>query len=469
MLYRKGAVKGRVPNEIAKFTSSLNSDRRIAKATVKVVKAHVEHLCEIGVLKNNVCYEILAVLRDLEKNILKNYPKEGFEDVHEYIEYYVIEKLGEDLGGFINLGKSRNDQVTTAIRLVLKEEILNVLNEILSLQHSLLIKAKENIETIALGYTHQQKAQVTTIAHHLLAYYDALNRDFERIIASLSRVDASPLGASALTGNSIPGYDRSKVARKLGFSKILENTEDAVASRDYILEVMLNLTILMINISRFVEDLILWSMNELNYVIIPNNHAATSSIMPHKRNPVTLEVIRAKVAEILGYTVAACTLLKSLPYSYNLDLQELTPLLWKTIDITKESLSILRDFIEKAKFNKERLMESIVRHLAMGFNDLAEYITLTYNVPFRKVHRILGELSVNEKVNAAKIADTLREKLGIEISEKEILNMLNFRELILRRKVQGSPNFTEVKRMINEREIKLYEKKNIITKFQSKT
>ena len=469
MLYRKGAVEGEVPKLISNFTSSLKYDKKIAKATVKVILAHVEHLCEINALKQDVCSKILSILKELYEGILENYPEEGFEDVHEYIEYYIISKLGEDIGGYVNLGKSRNDQVITAIRIVLKEEIIKILEEITKLQYTLLEKAKEHIETLAPGYTHQQKAQITTLAHHLLAFYDALDRDYDRIYESLKRIDASPLGSAAMVGNTISGYSRIRVARKLGFSRIVENTEDAIASRDFILEAIFNITILMNNISRFIEDLILWSMNELSYIILPEHHVATSSIMPHKRNPVTLEIIRAKTAKVLGYATSAYTLLKSLPYSYNLDLQELTPILWEIIDCCSETLTVLDNLLSNIRFNEERLLKSISENITLHFSDLAEYITLKYGVPFRKVHRILGEISREKHVTLHSIIKQLREKLGIDISEGELREILNPVNFLKRKSVTGSPNPKEVRALINKRMKSLLNRKSKLTRLQSKS
>ena len=469
MLYRKGAVEGEVPSFISNFTSSLKYDRKIAKATVKVVMAHIEHLCEINAINTNICHKTLERLKELYGGILEKYPNGKFEDIHEYIEYYIINKLGEDVGGYVNLGKSRNDQVATAIRIVLKDEIINLLEGIIKLQHTLLNKAKEHVETLAPGYTHQQKAQITTLAHHFLAFYDALDRDYERIHGSLERIDASPLGSAAMVGNTIPGYDRVRVAKKLGFSKIVENTEDAIASRDFILEAIFNIAILINNISRFVEDLILWSMNELGYVELPENHVATSSIMPHKRNPVTLEVIRAKTAKVLGYATSAYALLKSLPYSYNLDLQELTPILWKIIDDCKGILAVLSDLLSRVRFNEERLLKSVSENITLCFSDLAEYITLKYNVPFRKAHRVLGEISKRKHITLHSISEYLREKLSIDIKERELEEILNPIHSLKRKTVTGSPNPKEVRALINKRIKSLLDKESKLSRLRSKS
>jgi len=469
LLYRKGAVEGEVPNFILNFTSSLEYDKKIAKATVKVVIAHIEHLCEINAISTNVCHKILEALKELYDVILENYPNGKFEDVHEYIEYYIVNKLGEDVGGYVNLGKSRNDQVVTAIRIVLKDEIINLLKGIVKFQHVLLNKAKEHVETLVPGFTHLQKAQITTLAHHFLAFYDALDRDYERIYGSLERIDASPLGSAAMVGNTIPGYDRVRVAKKLGFSKIVENTEDAIASRDFILEAIFNIAILINNISRIVEDLILWSIDELGYVMLPECHVATSSIMPHKRNPVTLEIIRARAAKVLGYVTSAYALLKSLPYSYNLDLQELTPILWGIIDECKEILAILSDLLSKIKINEERLFKSVSESITLCFSDLAEYITLKYGVPFRKVHRVLGEISKNKPITLHSVSEHLREKLSVNIKESELKEILNPIHSLKMKSVTGSPNPKEVRSLINKRIRSLIDKESKLSRLRSKS
>lgn len=467
MLYRGGAISKNIEDFILKFISSLPYDKKIAKNTIKVVKAHIMQLYKSNILKKDDYEKIFRVLNELDKEILKNYPSLNFEDVHEYIEYAIIKKLGLEIGGNINIGKSRNDQVATAIRMTLREEILEVATLILKLNETILLKAKENIETLIPGYTHQQKAQITTLAHHLLAFYDVFTRDVERLLDVLKRVNLSPLGSAAMVGHGIEGYDRVKIAEILGFDDIVENTEDAIASRDFILETLSVLTIFMLNVSRLIEELILWSMNEVSYIKIPDTHAATSSLMPHKRNPATLEIIRAKVSEVLGRTVLAYSMIKSLPYSYNLDLQELTPHLWLTIDIVKDTLHVLIDFLNKVEFKKDTLFQAI-KDVNLLFTDLAEYITIEYKKPFRTVHKVLGELAKKNVENPYVIARYLKLKLGIEVTFDEIASVLNPEKSIYRKKVVGSPNPSYIKLTIIKKEKFMKTLRNKLEKFRAK-
>ena len=243
------------------------------------------------------------------------------------VEEAVLKETGPEVGGNLHIAKSRNDQVTTAIRMQLRNELVGLMLQVLDMQRSLLETAAKHVDTVILEYTHLQAAQPVTFAHYLLSHVQALERDLNRLQGAYERVNMCPLGAGALATTSFP-ISRQRTAALLGFDSVLENSIDAVGSRDFILETQSALTLLAVNLSRLAEDLIIWSSQEFGTVELPDEFTSTSSIMPQKKNPEVLEVIRARASYALGDFVASAAALKSLPTVYNLDFQEVTPKLW---------------------------------------------------------------------------------------------------------------------------------------------
>ena len=262
------------------------------------------------------------------------------EDVHMAVEEAVLAETGPEVGGNLHIAKSRNDQVTTAIRMALRSELIKIMQLTIDMQQSLLETAAKHTQTIILAYTHLQAAQPVTFAHYLLSHADALGRDLERLQAAYKHVNLCPLGAGALATTSFP-INRKKTAQLLGFSDVLENSIDAVGSRDFILETQSALALLAVNFSRLAEDLIIWSSAEFGTVELLDEFTSTSSIMPQKKNPEVLEVIRARASYALGDFVASTAAVKSLPSTYNLDFQEITPKLWASTDNLSASLSYI--------------------------------------------------------------------------------------------------------------------------------
>ncbi|MEM0101367.1 MAG: argininosuccinate lyase, partial [Candidatus Methanomethyliaceae archaeon] len=275
------------------------------------------------------------------------------------------------------------------------------------------------------------------------------------LISSYKRINISPMGSAALAGT---GYniDRIKLANYLGFDGLVENTLDAVSTRDFALEVVSNLAIMMIDISRLAEEIIIWATSEFNYIELPDEHSSTSSIMPQKKNPVTAEILRAKCGEILGELISMLTIMKALPLSYNLDMQELTPHLWKACEITNKSIYIISDLIDKIKFNENRMIESIINSSSVA-TELADTLVKYYGIPFRISHKIVGEI-VKEiypqslsKMNPEEISEMIYKKIGkrpeVEIIKKAIDPYYNINV----RNVIGGPSPSEIDKMINSR------------------
>lgn len=331
-MLRKGRFENPMNPDAAKYSSSLEDDLRLFDAVVQINIAHVWMLKDNDIIEESSARQILDALSDLQEESLDNLElREELEDIHMVVEEYVKERTGEDTGGKLHTAKSRNDQVSTAIRMVLREGILEIQELMSGLIDTLTQLAENHLETVMPGYTHLQVAEPTTFAHYLSSYGNAFSRDIERLSGSYEHTNRCPLGACALAGTSF-SIDRGTTSVLLGFDGISENTIDATGGRDFVLQVMSDLAILMINISRFVEEISLWSSSEFGMIEVPDDFSSTSSIMPQKKNPVIAELARAKSGRTAGNLLGGLSIMKNLTQAYNLDLQELTPLLWDSVD-----------------------------------------------------------------------------------------------------------------------------------------
>jgi argininosuccinate lyase len=359
----------------------------------------------------------------------------------------------------LNLAKSRNDQVATAVRLVLRGFILSIASSLSRLRKVILQRCEENIETVMPGYTHLQHAQPITLAHHLLAHHDALMRDNERLMESYKRVNLSPMGACALatTGFRI---DRSMVSELLGFDGIVEDSIDAVSARDFAVEVISCLAMLMTDLSRLSEELVLWSTQEFSIVEMPDEYSSTSSIMPQKKNPVVAELVRAKTSKVYGNLLSSLSILKGLTYSYNLDLQDLTPSIWDSCQIALATIDVFKNMLEKVKFNEKRLLELAKSNMSTA-TELADTLVREQKIPFRTSHRIVGMLVRRALSEGRSLDQVVREDLNdaikdntgksASISEEVLRKVFDPMENVKMRLVRGGPSPKEVLRMIKER------------------
>ena len=380
-----GGRLGNVREDVAKFTSSRKDDARLADAVLAINKAHVVMLMEQKIIQWQDGAKILSALQKQDSQKLDP----NAEDVHMAVEEAVLAETGPEVGGNLHIAKSRNDQVTTAIRMALRNELLGIMQQVLDMQESLLATASKHTETVILAYTHLQPAQPVTFAHYLLSHVDGLGRDLQRLQSAYERVNLCPLGAGAFATTSFP-INRKTTAELLGFDAVLENSIDAVGSRDFILETQSALTLLAVNLSRLAEDLIIWSSPEFGTVELPDEFTSTSSIMPQKKNPEVLEVIRARASYALGDFVASAAALKSLPSTYNLDFQEITPKLWASTDNLKASLNIFTQLIPNLKVSSN--VEGKAAAGFVGATELANMLVRKYNVAFRTSHKIVGAL-----------------------------------------------------------------------------
>lgn len=440
-------------HEAASFNSSLEFDKRIFEADIELNTAHTTMLAKQGIIPEKTATNILKALKDLKEEGIEALDLDlSVEDIHMAVENYVTSKIGEE-AGYMHTAKSRNDQVATDLRLVLKKEIKIIGLNILNFIEEIINMADEHKETIFVGYTHLQHAQPTTFAHHLLAYANALRRDYERLMDAYKRVDMNPLGSAALTTTSFP-IDREMTTELLGFSRIMENSIDGVSSRDFIAETVFSLSMLTSTFSKICEELINWSTYEFGVVEIAYEYSSTSSIMPQKKNPDIAELARAKSAILTGELMTIMTILKALPYSYNKDLQEITPHLWNAVDNAKSILSIMHGMLSTITLNKERASELAKSNFATA-TELADILVREKNMPFRTAHKIVGRMvtvALDDNVSIdnidLKFLDSISQELfdkPLDLEEDLIRKALDPLENVRSRKVIGgsSPEATQ--------------------------
>jgi argininosuccinate lyase len=454
-LTRGGRLSGDLTSDVARLTSSAEHDLYIADDVVEINLAYVLLMTKAGLLSREEGRLLSSALANLTGSIKAIPPK--MEDVHMVIENEVTNKVGPEVGGKLHTGKSRNDQVATALRMRLREFLLRICRELLDLEECLLTKASKNIETIMPGFTHLQHAQPVTVAHYLLAYHDIFRRDLDRIVSCYGRVNLSPMGAAALAGT---GYkiDRLALAKYLGFDGLVENTMDAVASRDFALEAAAVLALLMVDVSRLAEEVVVWSSFEFGYLKLPDDHSSTSSIMPQKKNPVTAEILRAKCGDVFGELSSMITIMKALPLTYNLDMQEVTPHLWRACEASSISLRVLADLIRKMDFDSDRLREVVRKDFSVA-TELADLLVREGGLPFRKSHQIVGGLvrdlcasssSLTEE-SPERLSDMLFRSAGVKISADLVKRAVDPVSNVNIRTTLGGPSFAETRRMADER------------------
>ena len=375
---------------VEEFTASIAFDRRLYRQDIQGSIAHARMLVRQGILTPEEGEKIIAGLEEIEKEI------EGSqftftaarEDIHMHIEARLQEKVGP-VAGKLHTARSRNDQVATDLHLYVKEEAAAVMALIARLQETILHLAEKHLGVIMPGYTHLQRAQPILFSHHLLAYFEMLERDWQRFRDCACRADCSPLGAGALAGTSFP-IDRQFTASQLNFSSCYRNSIDAVSDRDFVLEFLAAAAILMQHLSRFCEELILWSSQEFAFIELDDAFATGSSIMPQKKNPDVPELIRGKTGRVYGNLVALLTTMKGLPLAYNKDLQEDKEPLFDTVDTIKDCLTIFAPLLATMEVKEENMAQAAAGGFANA-TDAADYLAKK-GLPFREAHRVVGNL-----------------------------------------------------------------------------
>lgn len=391
------------------FNASITFDKRLYKEDIAGSIAHAKMLVKQGILTQKEADTIVSALSAIEKDIAQD--KVTFsidsEDIHMNIESILTERIG-DVGKKLHTARSRNDQVAVDCRLFVKEEIEQVKELLHGLLKALTVLAEKNQETIMPGYTHLQRAQPVTFAYHLLAYCQMFKRDISRFEDCRDRMDWLPLGSGALAGTTYD-TDREFLATELGFSHVTENAMDSVSDRDFVIEYISACSICMMHLSRFCEELILWSSKEFSFVEISDIYATGSSIMPQKKNPDMAELIRGKTGRMYGDLVAILTVMKGLPLAYNKDMQEDKEPLFDATDTLKNSLNIFTEMISTMEVRTDQ-MEKAAKYGYMNATDAADYL-VEKGIPFRDCHAIIGSLVLYCINNNCAIEDCSLEKL----------------------------------------------------------
>ena len=391
-------------NELVQaFNESLSFDCRLYRQDIQGSMAHVTMLAKQGILTETERDQILTGLEGIRKDIEEGTltPDPQYEDIHTFIEAALIDRIG-DVGKKLHTGRSRNDQVALDMKLYIRDELPELNRLLKDLMETLANLMEENADTIMPGFTHLQKAQPTTLAHHLGAYYEMFRRDLSRLADMGNRMNECPLGAGALAGTTYP-LDREYTAELLGFDRPTENSMDSVSDRDYLIDLLSALSIIMMHLSRFSEEIILWNSNEYQFVIIDDAYSTGSSIMPQKKNPDVAELIRGKTGRVYGALFGLLTTMKGLPLAYNKDMQEDKEGVFDALDTVTDCLTLFTGMLRTMKFRRDVMEKSAARGFTNA-TDAADYL-VNHGIPFRDAHSIIGQLVL------------LCEKKGISLDE----------------------------------------------------
>lgn len=373
------------------YGASILFDWRLHRQDIEGSIAHARMLAKQGIIAGSEAVTIVKGLNSVRKEMERGkfHFKTELEDIHMNVEARLFEKIGE-VAGKLHTARSRNDQMALDLRLFVKEETRKTIDKIKALQTSLMVLAEANKDVIMPGYTHLQQAQPVVLAHHLLAYFEMFQRDKERFQDCLRRTDVLPLGSGALAGVPYP-IDREFLARQLGFSKVSNNSLDAVSDRDFIIEYEAAAAIAMMHLSRLAEELILWSSTEFGFIEIGDAFTTGSSIMPQKKNPDVAELARGKTGRVYGHLMGILTVMKSLPLAYNRDMQEDKEGLFDTVDTLQASLEAFAGMVKTVEVNTKRIAQAMKADYILA-TDLADYL-VKKGMPFRKAHGVIAKLS----------------------------------------------------------------------------
>jgi argininosuccinate lyase len=421
------------------FNSSIRIDSRMYKQDILGSMAHAKMLSECGIISSDeaalICSGLESILADIENGAVE-FEVEA-EDIHMNVEKLLTERIKE-AGKKLHTARSRNDQVALDLRMYLKEEILSIRKLLIDLESALLEIAQRNTTSILPGYTHLQRAQPVTFGHHLMAYFEMLKRDIERLDDCYKRTNIMPLGSGALAGTTYP-VDRHMVAKELGFPSITANSIDAVSDRDFAIEFSFCLSVIMMHLSRFCEELVLWSSHEFGFIEMDDSFSTGSSIMPQKKNPDVAELIRGKTGRVYGNLVTLLTLMKSLPLAYNKDMQEDKEAVFDSIDTATSCIAIFTEMISTVKINKDNMHKAACGGFTNA-TDLADYL-VKKGMPFRTAHEITGKLVLYCIDNKKSLEELeLNEfKLFSELVEEDIYGNISVENCVNMRNLPGGP------------------------------
>ncbi len=430
------------------FNASISFDQKFFVQDVQGSMAHVKMLTKQGILTNDEMTQILSglesILKDVQEGTLEI--TDEYEDIHSFVEANLIERIG-DAGKKLHTGRSRNDQVALDMKLYTREEVTQI-NELLKELLEVLIHImEENLETYMPGFTHLQKAQPITLAHHMGAYFEMFKRDRQRLDDIYERMNYCPLGSGALAGTTYP-LDRAYSAELLDFNGPTLNSMDSVADRDYVIELLSAMSTIMMHLSRFCEEIIIWNSNEYRFVEIDDAYSTGSSIMPQKKNPDIAELVRGKTGRVYGALISILTTMKGIPLAYNKDMQEDKELTFDAIDTVKGCIALFTGMLKTLKFNDDVMKTSAMRGFTNA-TDAADYL-VNHGVPFRDAHGIIGRL-VLYCIEKNKAIDELSLEELQEISpvfEQDIFEAVSLETCVNKRMTIGAPGPDAMKEVI---------------------
>ena len=435
---------------VYRFNASISFDQKFYKQDMEGSRAHVRMLAKQGILTEEERDQILegidGILRDVENGTLMI--TDEYEDIHSFVEANLIDRIG-DAGKKLHTGRSRNDQVALDMKLYTRDEIRELNGLIRELLNTLLSMMEEHIHTYMPGFTHLQKAQPITLAHHLGAYFEMFKRDHERLNDIYKRMNYCPLGSGALAGTTYP-LDREYTAELLNFTGATLNSMDSVADRDYVIELLSALSTIMMHLSRFCEEIIIWNSNEYRFVEIDDAYSTGSSIMPQKKNPDIAELVRGKTGRVYGALVSILTTMKGLPLAYNKDMQEDKELTFDAIDTVKGCLALFTGMISTMKFRKN-VMEDSAKNGFTNATDAADYL-VNHGVPFRDAHSIVGRLVLYCIEKDIAIDDmTLEELKAISpVFQEDIYEAISLKTCVEKRQTIGAPSEASMRTVIGQ-------------------
>lgn len=421
------------------FNASLSFDQKFYKQDIQGSIAHVTMLAKQGIIEESDKVAIInglnSILTDIENGHLEFTPEH--EDIHSFVEAHLIERIGEP-GKKLHTGRSRNDQVALDMKLYVRDEVVELDSLLKTLLQSIMKVMEENTETFMPGFTHLQKAQPVTLAHHFGAYFEMFKRDRSRLTDIYDRMNYCPLGAGALAGTTYP-LDREYTASLLNFDGPTLNSMDSVSDRDYVIELMSALSTIMMHLSRFCEEIIIWNSNEYRFVNIDDSYSTGSSIMPQKKNPDIAELIRGKTGRVYGALTSILTTMKGIPLAYNKDMQEDKEFAFDAIDTTKGCIALFTGMIDTMTFNKD-IMESSAKNGFTNATDAADYL-VNHGVPFRDAHGIVGQLVLFCEGKGISLDDmTLDEFKAISpVFEEDIYDAISLKTCVDKRLTIGAP------------------------------
>lgn len=432
------------------FNSSIRFDKRMYEQDIKGSVAHAKMLGKQGVISMEDSKLIVKTLLEIKEDV--DAGKIEFmidaEDIHMNVETILISRIG-DVGKKLHTGRSRNDQVALDTRLYLRDEADELYEMLKNLEKVILKLAEENIDTIMPGYTHLQKAQPITFAHHIMAYFEMFKRDISRLSDWRERMNIMPLGSGALAGTTY-NFDRDFVAKELSFSDITKNSIDGVSDRDFVIELAFVLSLIMVHLSRFSEEIILWSSNEFSFIDLDDAYSTGSSIMPQKKNPDVAELARGKAGRVFGSLMGLLTVMKGLPLAYNKDMQEDKEQIFDAVDTVKMCLPVFSDMLATMKLKKDNMLKGAKGGFTNA-TDVADYL-VKKGLPFRDAHAVVGKM-VAYCLEKDKVIDDLSMVEFKEFStifQEDVYKAISLETCVNMRKLPGGPAMETMKKLIDE-------------------